>query len=163
MSTTVDLTPECKLEPQQAQRLRDAYDKAVRAPSAGGYTWRGLNDIPTMAGLGGQFLWTENQPPTIMSFTVVSTDQQGVSRGTYKSATVMAPGVTVEQGKFHAVPPENPAIGFAFIELTPQGGGNTRGYIVEGMTTDSNGVIWNMKLESMASEQEFWAVRMTLT
>src|SRR5271157_244968 len=156
MSTHEEFIRACKLDTKQAGRLRDTYEKAVQAPSAGGYIWHGLNDIQTMAGLGGQFLWTENpQAPATITFTVVN-GPPGTSDGTYTLATLA--GVTVEQGNFEAIP-NNPMIGYALIRLTPQEA-DVRVYDVEGMLTDNSTII-NMELENVSSQQTFWAVRMS--
>jgi len=158
MSAHEDLIRASKLDTKQVKRLRDAHEKAVQAPSAGGFTWHGANDIQTMIGLGGQFLWPENpQAPATISFTIVNSGPQGTADGTYTSATLA--GVTVEQGSFHAIP-NNPLIGYALIQLTPQGA-DGRGYLVEGMLTDDNSTIFNMELENVGSGQTFWAVRMS--
>ena len=135
MSAVEDLIRAGKLETTQIERLHGSYQKALETPRAAGFTWHGLTDIQKMTGLGGQFLWPENpQAPATVSFTIVTSDPQGVAIGTYTMATLE--GVTVEQGNFNAVP-NNPLIGYAFIALTPQGA-NARGYIVEGMLTDDN-------------------------
>ena len=161
MSAPEDLIRASKLDKTQVEQLRGSYQKALETPGAAGDTWHGFNDIQTMAGLGGQFLWPENpQAPVTVSFTNVTSPQQGVAIGNYTLATLA--GVTQEQGNFIAIP-NNPAIGYASIALTPtpQGANEVRGYLVQGMLTDdSNGAIINMLLEN-GSNQEFFAVRMS--
>jgi len=159
MSPSEVLTCAPKMSAKQVEKLSDAYKKAVEAPSDGGYIWHGPNDIQNMTGLGGQFLWTENpQAPVTMSFTVSAGPDGTSADGTYTLATLV--GVTVEQGDVHAIP-NNPAIGWALIYLTPQGA-DTRVYMVEGMLTPvGNWTIINMELENAGSQQEFWATRMS--
>lgn len=158
MSVPEDLIRASKLDKTQIERLRSTYEKAAQAPSAAGLIPHGPNDIPSMGGLGGQFLWPENPlAPATVSFTIVTTDPQGVADGTYTSAPLV--GGTVERGNFHAVP-TNPLIGFPFIELMPQGA-IARFYTVQFAVTDVNGKILNMQLKNATSQQEFWAVRMS--
>jgi hypothetical protein len=84
---------------------------------------------------------------------------RGGSFGTY---TLARAGITVEQGDFYSVP-NNPLIGYAAIALTPQGGSDSRVYVVQDMTTDDKWFIYNMRLEKVGPEgpvpPEFWAVR----
>jgi hypothetical protein len=157
MSPHEDLIRACKLDKKQVEQVRDTYEKAVKTLIAGGNIWHPYNDIETMTGLEGQFLWTEDLlAPAIISFTF---DPNNVgSSGTY---TLAKAGITVEQGAFSCFP-NNPMIGWAGIVLTPQGGSG-RPYVVDGMTTDDKWFIYNMLLEKMGSEGPvppgFWAVR----
>jgi hypothetical protein len=119
------------LPSSQVKQVRDTYEKAVKTLSAGVAIWHSPNDIQTMTGLEGQFLWTEElQAPVIISFKF---DPNRV--GSFGTYTLARAGITVEQGDFYSVP-SNLLIGYAAIALTPQGGSDPRVYVVQGMMTD---------------------------
>ena len=120
-----------QLQPQTLESLKGQYEKAVEAVGAAG--WHGLLDIETLVGLEGQFLWSED--PFIFRTITFTFDIDKVGfQGRYK----LASGIfTVEEGVFHSVP-NNPAIGFAFITLVPQGGPASRTFLVNGMFTDED-------------------------
>ena len=145
-----------KLETKQVEQVLGTYEKAVKAQCTAG--WHNFNDIQTLTGLEGRFLWTENLPATAFISFKFDPNEVG-SSGTY---TLARAGSTVEQGDFHSVP-NNPLIGFAAITLTPQGGSDPRAYVVEGMLTDDKCQINNMSLEKMGPQgplpPPFWAVR----
>ncbi|HEY3262233.1 MAG TPA: hypothetical protein VGJ95_18540 [Pseudonocardiaceae bacterium] len=119
------------LRPEIQENLKAQYETATHVVGAAG--WHGPLDIQTLEGLQGQFLWPEDP----FNFRVITftfdADKVGF-QGTYK----LAVGVfTVEEGIFHCVP-NNPAIGFAFIGLVPQGGSASRTFLVSGMFTDKD-------------------------
>jgi hypothetical protein len=148
-----------RLEAKQVEQVLDTYEKAVKAQCTAG--WHNFNDIQTMTGLEGQFLWTENLlAPAIISFKF---DPNGV--GSFGTYTLARAGITAEQGDFRSVP-NNPAIGFAAITLMPQGG-DLRAYVVEGMMTDDKCRISNMSLEKIGPQgplpPPFWVVREALS
>jgi hypothetical protein len=120
-----------ELQPQMLDSLKDQYEKAAQVVGAAG--WHGPFDIQTLVGLEGQFLWPED----LFNFRVITftfdTDKVGF-QGKYK----LAVGVfTVEEGVFHSVP-NNPASGFAFVTLVPQGGSASRTFLLAGMFTDND-------------------------
>jgi hypothetical protein len=131
-----------KLETKQVEQVLDTYKKAVKAICPG--AWHDFNDIRSMTGLEGRFLWTEDPlAPAVISFKF---DPNGdYSFGTY---TLARAGVTVEKGNFYSVP-NNPLIGYAVIGLTPQGG-SARVYVVEGMRTDDDIISTSFVLRSWA-------------
>lgn len=110
--------------------------RASLAPSAAG--WHGFDDIKTLEGLGGSYLWTENplQPARI---TFQFDPGHVGSQGTYN---IMSGLFIIEQGTFYSVP-NNPAIGWASISLAPNTMATPRPFIVAGMFTDSN---WKIEI-----------------
>ena len=156
MSTHEDLIRASKLETKQVEQVCDTYEKAVKTPSADVTSWHSVNDIQTMTGLEGQFLWTEDPlAPAIISFKFAP---NSVDSGTY---TLAKAGITVEQGRFYSVPYY--PLGIASIAFQPQGSDDARNYYIQGMTTDTNWFIYNMLLQKVGPEgpvpPEFWAVR----
>ena len=120
-----------QLQPQTLENLKTQYEKASEAVGAAG--WHGPLDIETLVGLEGQFLWSED-PFTFRTINFAFNSGQEGFQGKYKIAS----GVfTLEEGVFHSVP-NNPAIGFAFITLVPQGGPASRTFLVNGMFTDAS-------------------------
>ncbi len=119
-----------QLRPATIDSLKSDYEVTAHAGAAG---WHGPLDIETLAGLEGQFLWSEN-PFNVrtISFTFDS-DKVGF-QGTYK----LGSGVfTLEKGVFYSIP-NNPAIGYAFITLDPEGAPEPRPFTVAGMFTDDD-------------------------
>lgn len=123
-----------QLQPQALENLKSQYEKAAQVVGAAG--WHGPLDIETLEGLEGQFLWAED--PFIFRTITFTFDADKVGfQGRYKLVT----GVfAVEEGVFHSVP-NNPAIGFAFLTLVPQGGPAARTFLVAGIFTGDDGRI----------------------
>ena len=123
-----------QLQPQTLENLKTQYEKASEAVGAAG--WHGPLDIETLEGLEGQFLWAED--PFIFRTITFTFDADKVGfQGRYKLVT----GVfAVEEGVFHSVP-NNPAIGFTFVILVPQGGPASRAFLVAGIFTGDDGRI----------------------
>jgi hypothetical protein len=127
--------PEGLRRPDTASRLLDAFKDPAERAAAAGAGWHGADDITTLAGLAGEFLWSENPlQPMRMSFTFDA--GHAGSQGRYHLTRVIG---TPEEGTFHCVP-NNPAIGWAFISLLPKPG-TPRTFIVDGMFTDASGRI----------------------
>jgi hypothetical protein len=104
-----DLLRSSKLDPKITENLRNHFDQLTAATTPG---WHGPNDIPSLHGLEGTFLWFEDSPSLPRNITF-----------TFDPA-----------GDFVAVG-NNPAIGFAFLALTPTAG-TARFFTVAGMVTD---------------------------
>jgi hypothetical protein len=147
-----------QLQSETLDSLKIEYEKAAQFVGAAG--WHGFNDIQTLEGLEGQFLWPEDPfNIRLMTFTF-DTDKVGF-QGRYR----LVSGVfTVEEGIFRCVP-NNPAIGFAFVSLEPQGGAATRTFTVAGMFTDNNWKIIILLLNKLGPngpiQPPFSAVRIT--
>jgi hypothetical protein len=139
------------------ESLKAQHERAAEVAGAAG--WHGVDDIESLAGLEGQFLWSEDPFNfRVMTFTF-DTDKVG-SQGKYKLTT----GVfTIEEGVFLSIP-NNPAIGFAVIVLSPQGGAPQRVFMVAGMFTDDNLKIILLLLNTLGAagpnQPPFSAVRM---
>lgn len=99
--------------------------KYARSPAG----WHGADDIETLVGLAGTFQWLEGGESRLMSLTF-DAGKEG-QQGRY----VLVGAGRREAGVFSCVP-NNPAIGWAFISLTPEGGA-PRPVIVSGMLTDA--------------------------
>ena len=124
---TQDLMHVAQLPPETGDALRALFDATAPLATPG---FHGPLDIPTLVGLPGSYLWFENPLVTrVIRFTFDS-DKVGF-QGSYALTSGFA---TVEQGTFHCVP-NNPAIGFAFLALSPDGG-TTRAWPISGMVTD---------------------------
>lgn len=96
--------------------------------------WHGADDIETLVGLEGTFQWFESPlVPRLMTFKF-DPGSSGV-QGKYQ----LEGGGPTEFGTFHSVP-NNPAIGWAFIGLAPNGSA-ARTFIVSGMMTDAQWTI----------------------
>jgi hypothetical protein len=122
---------QCRVADDTVKNLLAAFQRPPEALDTRAAGWHGSDDIATLEGLGGEFLWGENPlQPARISFDF---DAGHVgSQGRYKLAGVI--GVP-EEGVFYCVP-NNPAIGWAFISLVPTGGA-PRPLIVNGMFTDA--------------------------
>lgn len=122
--------------------------------------WHGMDDIQTLKGLAGHYLWTENLlQPARMHWHFDSTHVG--SQGSYDISTGLA---VLEQGIFYCVP-NNPAIGWAAISLMPTTSGATpRSFIVSGMLTDSHWKVMSLLLNKLGDhgplQPGFSAVRM---
>jgi hypothetical protein len=130
-SATENAVRASQLTPEALENLKAQYETAAKVVGAAG--WHGPLDIQTLEGLEGQFLWPEDP----FNFRVINftfdPDKVGF-QGTYK----LTAGIfTLEEGVFHSVP-NNPASGFAFISLVPQGGSASRTFLVSGIFTDND-------------------------
>jgi hypothetical protein len=102
-----------QLQPPTIDSLKTQYEKATQALGAADF--HNFDDIETLVGLEGQFLWSED-PFNFRTITFTfDTDKIGF-QGKYK----LASGIfAVEEGVFFSLP-NNPAIGFAVLTLTPR-------------------------------------------
>ncbi|MGH3805584.1 MAG: hypothetical protein ACRDRU_02855 [Pseudonocardiaceae bacterium] len=94
--------------------------------------WHGFDDIETLVGLEGRFLWPED-PLSFRTITFTFDSDKVGSQGRYR---IVSGVFTVEDGVFFSVP-NNPAIGFAAVSLVPQGGPARRTFIFAGIFTDN--------------------------
>jgi hypothetical protein len=109
--------------------LKSQYERSAQVFGAAG--WHGPNDIQTLVGLEGQFLWPE-EFFSIRTITFTFDPDKIGFQGSYQ----LASGLSIaEQGVFHCVP-NNPAIGFAAIALVPESGAAPRSFVVSGIFTD---------------------------
>lgn len=129
------LLEKCRIQPKMLDQYRESL-----AAVAGQYQWHGQNDIQTLKGLPGTYMWTENLP-LMQQITFQFVPAASVSEGSY---TLMQGATMVEQGQFHCSP-NNPAIGWASILLEPTQG-TMRICFILGMLTDANWKIMNMTL-----------------
>jgi hypothetical protein len=140
-------------------KLKAANDVAVKFLT-GNAGWHNYDDIQTLEGLGGEYLWAENLFASKIRFTF-DAGKVG-SEGTYTIKDLL--GNITEEGKFNCVP-NNPAIGWAFIGLQPNSGNNIRSFIVNGMMTDANWKIITLLLNKVNDQgpvyPAFSCVRMT--
>jgi hypothetical protein len=122
-----------QLPPEAVESLRSRFERDAGQLTSAGF--HGPNDIATLVGLEGVFLWPED-PFTFRSITLTfDTDKVGLE-GKYKIVSGILP---VEEGTFHCLP-NNAAIGFAFIVLSPQGG-TSRPFTFAGIFVDLAGRI----------------------
>ena len=117
------------LGPDHAGLLHREFKHHVKKYAESPAGWHGADDIETLTGLEGTFQWFEGGVPQVMTFTFAP-GKEGIE-GTYE---LTGPD-TLEAGTFNCVP-NNPAIGWAFIALSPQGG-EPRPIIVSGILTDA--------------------------
>ncbi len=118
----------------RAGALKALHEESIAALASSPAGWHGPDDIETLVGLGGTYLWSED--PFAVAQIAFTFDSTHVgSQGTY----TITSGLTIkEAGTFHSMP-NNPAIGWASITLIP--GNNAaalRSFVVAGMETDSN-------------------------
>lgn len=127
-----------QIEPKLQGALREKHLESIASFTSGAAGWHGVDDIQTLDGLGGSYLWTENplQPGRI---TFQFDPGHIGSQGTYN---IISGLFTVEQGIFYCVP-NNPAIGWASITLAPNSSPIPRSFIVAGMFTDSH---WKIEI-----------------
>jgi hypothetical protein len=122
-----NVTLAAQLQPDTANALRALFESVKPLVTPG---FHGPLDIDTLVGLPGSHLWFEDPTSVrVIRFTFDS-DKVGF-QGRY---TLNSGPFPVEQGTFHCVP-NNPAIGFAFIVLSPDGGA-ARAFPISGMVTD---------------------------
>ena len=116
-----------QLQPDTADALRALFETTTPLVIPG---FHGPLDIESLVGLPGSYLWFEDPANVrVIRFTFDS-DKIGF-QGRYTLSSGIFP---VEQGTFNCVP-NNPAIGFAFLVLSPDGG-TPRGFPISGMVTD---------------------------
>jgi hypothetical protein len=118
-----------QLQQPMRDSLKAQFEKATQALGTPGF--HRFDDIDTLVGLGGQFLWPEDPFAVRMITLTFDTGKVGV-QGRYK---IVSGVFTVEEGVFFSVP-NNPAIGFAFLTLTPQGGPAPRTFFFAGIFID---------------------------
>jgi len=132
----VQLLSQCRVNDDTMQRLKAAFDNPAEQLGAQSAGWHGPDDIDTLEGLAGDYLWGENPlQPARISF-VFDAGHVGYQGRYQLHRSFFGPS---EEGTFHCVP-NNPAIGWAFISLEPAGGA-PRPFIVNGMFTDAAGRI----------------------
>jgi hypothetical protein len=129
------------LSSNAAQSLKVQFERSAQGSAAG---WHGANDIQTLSGLEGRFLWAED---LFAIRTISFTFDPGTIgfQGRYNLSTGF---MVVEEGIFHCVP-NNPAIGFAAITLVPASGAATRTFRVTGMFTDPEWRIYVAMLDKL--------------
>lgn len=113
----------CAAEP--ADTARDSTDGRFEAVIG--------SPIDTMAGIDGSYLRLGLSPRGELTSLRLGEGRNsgGVVDGTYRAAYRCAPTPCVVEGQYHAVP-ENPAVGFAHIVLTPDdSSGDVDVYIVD--------------------------------
>jgi hypothetical protein len=115
------------LQPDTAEALRALFESATPLVTPG---FHGPLDIDTLVGLTGSYLWFEDPTNVRVIRFAFDSDKVGF-QGRYTLSSGLFP---VEQGTFNCVP-NNPAIGFAFIALSPDGG-TARAFPISGMVTD---------------------------
>jgi len=115
------------LQPDTAEALRALFESASPLVTPG---FHGPLDIDTLVGLTGSYLWFEDPTNVRVIRFAFDSDKIGF-QGRYTLSSGLFP---VEQGTFNCVP-NNPAIGFAFIALSPDGG-TSRAFPINGMVTD---------------------------
>lgn len=131
---TENMVRASQLQQSTLDSLKGQFEKATQALGAPGF--HGPLDIETLVGLEGQFLWSED-PFIVRSITFTfDTDKVGF-QGRYK---IVSGIVAVEEGTFFCVP-NNPAIGFAALALTPQGGPPPRTFFFAGVFIENAGKI----------------------
>jgi hypothetical protein len=133
---------ECKLESSAVNRLHQEYKKTVKEAGAAG--WHGFDDIQTLIGLEGTYLWSEDPFKLAHISFKFDAGNEG-SQGTYKITSN-----TVEQDSFVSVP-NNPLIGWAFINLLSNNK-PSRVFTVAGMMTDDQWRIIILLLNKIGPE-----------
>ena len=115
------------LQPDTAEALRALFESTTPLVVPG---FHGPLDIDTLVGLTGSYLWFEDPANVRVIRFAFDSDKVGF-QGRYTLSSGLFP---VEQGTFNCVP-NNPAIGFAFLALSPDGG-TSRAFPINGMVTD---------------------------
>jgi hypothetical protein len=149
-----------QLPPGVVDSLRSQFERDAGRLNAAGF--HGPDDIDTLVGLEGVFLWPED-PFTFRAITFTFDSDKVGFQGKYKIVSGILP---IEEGVFHCLP-NNPAIGFAFIVLAPQGGTSSRAFTFAGIFTDQAGRITIALLNKLGPNgpinPPFSAIRMGLT
>jgi len=155
MGAAHDLLHHAELRPETIASVRQLFETTKPLVTPG---FHGPLDITTLAGLPGSHLWFEDPlNARVITFTFDS-DKVGF-QGHY---TLTSGLFIVENGTFHCVP-NNPAIGFAFLALSPGTGGTTRAWPINGMVTDPLQRITTLLLGEIVNSQlmtAFTAVRL---
>lgn len=146
-------------DPSLVKLVSTEFEKRKAQALAGAAGWHGADDIKTMVGLEGRFLWSENPLEPVQATFTFAQGHEGF-QGAYQLSRL---GSTVESGVFYSVP-NNPAMGWAAITLVPTGNNTPRTSIVSGMFTDNEWRIEVMLLNKLAQQglvqPAFPAVRM---
>lgn len=144
MLSQEDFAHACKLEKHQVEQMLKDYQEAVKLKNAG---WHGRDDIQTLVGLEGQFMWIEqnNMLPAVVNFTFAP-DQIG----RFGNYTLTRPDSNVERGVFDSLE-NNDWTRYAFIQM--RGESNSRTCKIEGMMTDDKWKI-NMIVFKKMGDQE---------
>lgn len=116
-----------KIQRARENILLESFSPATSAP-----VWHGSDDIETLDGLDGTYLWCEVLPQMRHILFAFAPGKTG-SDGSYR---ITEGTQVVESGSFHCVP-NNPAIGWAAITLLPVKPviEEPRSFIIEGMLT----------------------------
>jgi len=136
---------ESRLDPAVITHSQRSYQRhlELKALAAGG--WHGPDNIVTLKGLAGNYLWAADPLlPSQMSLRF-DVGHEG-SQGTY----TLTSGIGIKEGVFYCVP-NNPAIGWAFISLVPNNGGEPSTFTVAGMMTDAAWKIWILLLNRVGA------------
>jgi len=133
-----------KISAPQADLLHGAHARHVAELASSPAGWHGSDDIETLVGLAGDFLWSEN-PFALARISFVFDAGHLGSQGSYQIINGL---LTVEKGAFYSVP-NNPAIGWAAISLAPTGASELRSFGVAGMFTDANWTIETLMLQKL--------------
>jgi len=141
---TQQMVLSCGFEPEAVHRLKELKVEEAKARESRAAGWHNSDDIQSLAGLDGNYLWSENPfNVNIICFTFFEgkSEQEGTYR-LYSNAADPSDLDTppLERGTFTCIP-NNPAIGWAMITLKPDRNHNPRGFTVAGMMTDATGEI----------------------
>jgi len=120
-----------KLDAGALRQSHERYRRLPRLQTGMAAGWHNFDDIPTLVGLEGDFFWTEDWMRPARIALRFGEGREGIE-GTY---TIAQLADTVELGTFYCWP-NNPAIGWAAVQLTPESG-SPRAFTVAGMMTDS--------------------------
>jgi hypothetical protein len=131
-------------DPSLIKRIGDEFESRKALALAGAAGWHGSDDIQSMVGLEGRFLWSENPLEAAQATFTFAPGHEGY-QGAYQLSRL---GSTVESGVFYSVP-NNPAMGWAAITLVPTGSSTPRTSVVAGMFTDNEWRIEVMLLNKL--------------
>jgi hypothetical protein len=142
-----------------AKALQSAHAATLAELASGASGWHGPDDIRTLEGLGGSYLWSEDLLRLARISFRFDPGRVG-SQGTYEIISGLS---SVDTGPFYCVP-NNPAIGWAGITLAPGLPPRPRTFIVAGMVTDRDWTIQILLLNKLDAQglvqPPFSAVRM---
>ena len=116
--------------------------------------WKSADEIRSLRGIEGTFLWTEAPfDVRIIAFTFLT--GKGGYQGQYEIFTnaYTPPGsapLALEKGTFYCCP-NNPAIGWAAITLVPLQGMNLRAFMVDGMMMGDGESVEIIRLKKLGS------------
>ena len=116
--------------------------------------WKSADEIRSLRGLEGKFLWTE-APFDVRIIAFTFHPSKGGYLGQYKILTnaYTPPGsapLALERGTFYCCP-NNPAIGWAAITLVPLQGINLRAFMVDGMMMGDGDCVEIIRLKKLGS------------